>query len=155
MENNSADFLTDSFINEGRIPRKKLLPLWIKIFAWIFLIIGLLMPIILVLGIIMHSFATALYGIGSNTLYSSAGIFIVVLFMFKAVTAFGLLKQKDWAIKVGITDAIMGIIICLGVMFYEITQHTQFMFRLELIALIPYLLKLKNVKHNWENSFIN
>lgn len=155
MENNSPDILTDSFINEGKIPREKLLPLWIKIFAWIFLIVGLLMPIILVLGIIMHSFEPALYGIESNTLYSSAGIFVVVLFIFKAVTAFGLLKHKYWAIKVGITDAIMGIIICCGVMLYEMTQHTQFMFRLELIALIPYLLKLKNMKHSWENSVIN
>ena len=151
MENNSADILTDSFINDGIIRRKQLLPLWIKVFAWIFLIVGLLMPIILVLGIIVHNFPTALYGIESNTLYSSAGIFVVVLFIFKGATAFGLLKQKNWAIKAGITDAIIGIIICCGVMVYQIIQPTQFMFRLELIALIPYLLKLKNIKHSWEN----
>lgn len=155
MENNSPNILTDSFINEGIIPRKKLLPVWIKIFAWLFLIVGLLMPIILVLGIIMHSFTAALYGIESNTIYSSAGVFVVALFIFKAITAFGLLKQKDWAIKLGITDAIMGIIICCGVMIYEITQQNQFSFRLELIALIPYLIKLKNIKYSWENSYLN
>ena len=79
------------------------------------------------------------------------GIIVTVLFIIKGITAFGLLKEKDWAIKIGIADAIVGIIICTLVMLYPIINpDAKFSLRLELAALIPYFLKLLKIKTQWE-----
>ena len=40
MQENQTDLLTDELIQENGIPRKKMLPVWIKIFTWIFLVIS-------------------------------------------------------------------------------------------------------------------
>lgn len=44
METNSTDLIADSFSNKSITPRNKLLPFWIKIFAWIFFVFGFLVP---------------------------------------------------------------------------------------------------------------
>lgn len=149
MTNSSHDVLSDSFLNEGSISRKVLIPLWIKIFAWIFIVFGLITPIALIGGIIMHNFALSLYGLEANTPYSLIGAFVTALFILKGIVAFGILKREDWAIYFGIIDAVLGIIICIVIMIYPVNTNTQFTFRLELVALIPYLIVLLKIKNEW------
>ena len=152
MQENQTDLLTDELIQENGIPRKKMLPLWIKIFTWIFLIISVFAPIVFVLGLMGYNAQLALYGLETNEPLSLIGIIITAIFIIKGITAFGLLKEKDWAIKIGIADAIIGIIICTLVMLYPIINpDAKFSLRLELVALIPYLLKLLKIKPQWEN----
>lgn len=62
MKEDQADLLTESIL-ENTKRRKQLLPLWIKIFTWIFLIFGTIIPFALVLGILGFSFDVALYGL--------------------------------------------------------------------------------------------
>jgi len=151
MQENQTDLLTDEITQENGIPRKKLLPLWIKIFTWIFLIISVFAPIVFVLGLMGYNAQLALYGLETNEPLSLIGIIITALFIIKGITVFGLLKEKDWAIKIGIADAIIGIIICTLVMLYPIINpDAKFSLRLELAALIPYLLKLLKIKTQWE-----
>lgn len=149
MTNSPHDVLSDSFLIEGNISRKLLIPLWIKIFAWIFIVFGLITPIALIGGIIMHNFALSLYGLEANTPYSLIGAFVMALFIFKGIVAFGILKREDWAINFGIIDAVLGIIICIVVMIYPANANNSFLFRLELIALIPYLIVLLKIKNEW------
>jgi hypothetical protein len=144
----SNDVLSD-FLNEGKLNRKALVPLWIKIFAWIFIVLGLFTPIALVGGIIMHNFALRLYGLEASTPYSIIGAFLTGLFMFKGIVALGILKREDWAINLGIIDAVLGIIICVVVTIYPLITNSQFVFRLELVVLIPYLIKLLKIKDEW------
>lgn len=151
MQYNQPDLLTDELLKENVIPRKKLLPLWIRIFAWIFLVTGAFVPIVLVLGLLGNDVQLALYGLETVEPFSSIGLIISTLFMIKAVTAFGLLTGKDWAIKIGLADAIAGIAICTFLMFYPVVNsNATFSLRLELVALIPYLLKLLKIKAQWE-----
>jgi hypothetical protein len=151
MQENLTDLLTDELIQENGIPRKRILPLWIKIFMWIFLIIGAFAPIIFVLGLTGFNAQLALYGLETNEPLSLLGIIITALFIIKGITAFSLLKEKDWAIKIGILDAILGILICTLLMLYPIINSDfKFSLRLELVALIPYLLKLLKIKTQWE-----
>ncbi|CAN5375510.1 hypothetical protein BH11BAC3_BH11BAC3_39960 [soil metagenome] len=152
MEENQADLLTDELIRTNAIPRKKLLPVWIKIFTWIFLIISVFVPIVLILGIMGYNAQLALYGLDTNEAFSLTGIIITALFIIKGITAFGLLQEKGWAIKIGIADAIIGITICTLVMLYPIiNSEAKFSLRLELVALIPYLLKFLKIKTKWED----
>ena len=152
MQENQTDLLPYELIQHTATPRKKMLPLWIKIFAWIFLVISAFVPIILVIRLIGYNSQLALYGLETNEAFSLVGIIITTSFIIKGVTAFGLLKEKDWAIKIGIIDAFVGIVICTLVMFYPIINpDVIFSLRLELIALIPYLLQLLKVKNQWES----
>ena len=146
-----TDLLTDELVQENGILRKRMLPLWIKIFTWIFLIISAIAPIVFVLGLMGFTAQLALYGLETNEPLSPIGILITALFIIKGITAFGLLKEKDWAIKIGIADAIIGIVICTLVMLYPIiNSDSKFSLRIELVALVPYLLKLLKIKTQWE-----
>ena len=152
MQENQIDLLTDEVTQINGIPRKKLLPLWIKIFTWIFLIFSAFVPVIIILGVLSYRAQLALYGLETNEPFSLTGIIITLLFIIKGITAFGLLKEKDWAIKIGIIDAIIGITICSLIMLYPIiNSDATFSLRPELIALIPYLLKFLKIKTQWEN----
>ena len=69
------------------------------------------------------------------------------------IESFDLLKEKDWAIKLGIIDSILGISICILLMLYPlINTEMKSTFRIEIIFLIPYLLKLLKIKSTWENT---
>ena len=154
MQETQTDLLTNELIQINGIPRKELLPLWIKIFAWIFLIFSALAPVMIVFGILGYKAQLALYGLETNEPFSIIGIIVISLFIIKGITAFGLLKEKYWAIKMGIADAIIGIIICTFFMLYPIiNSDANFSLRLELVALIPYLLRLMKIKSEWE-SFV-
>ncbi len=155
MTDIAPDILSDSFLNEGKVSRKSLIPLWIKIFSWIFLVFGFFTPIILIAGIFMQNITLSLYGLEAYTPYSLTGGFITALFMFKGIVAFGILKSEDWAVKFGIIDAIMGIIVCVALMIYPMFSGGSVSFRGELLLLIPYLIKLVKIKDEWARGYKN
>jgi len=129
--------------------RRDLLPKWIKVFLWIFLIMSLMVPISIVMGFLDKLISLSLYGF--NTFYplSIAGIFILSLMAFKGITAYSLWTEKDIAVDLAIIDAILGIAICIIAMivlpFLDATS-IKFEIRLELIALIPYFMHMRKIK---------
>lgn len=133
--------------------RKNLLPLWIKIFVWIFLVLGAMVPIALIFGLLGKSFQLAIYGLETNEPFSTIGITTLLIFSLKAIVAFGLWTEKNWAIKLAIIDALIGVIICSYIMIIAPILSTEkgftFNFRLELTALIPYLILLFKLKKKW------
>jgi len=134
--------------------RRKLLPRWIKVFLWIFMVFGVISPIGLVFGLFEINFQLALYGIETINPLSITGLTIILLFAIKGAVSYGLWTEKDWAISLAIMDSIIGIIACLLVMFVLpfFIEHNGFTFslRLELLVLIPYFLKMKKIKTEWE-----
>ena len=75
------------------------------------------------------------------------------LFLLKAIVAYGLWTEQDWAINIGILDTIIGILVCSFVMFiYPLINSASVFFqniRLELLLLIPFLLKLLKIRVEW------
>ncbi len=135
------------------IRRRKLIPLWIKIFIWIFIVFGCFVPLILLISLSGTQSSLALYGLETNNTYSNIGLLICSLFLFKGITAFGLWTETSWAIKLGIIDAIIGIVICSAVMIAPLfNSNSGFSFRLELILLVPYLIWLFKIKVSWEQT---
>ncbi len=141
------DIIPEGFLEEGIIPRNKLIPLWIKIFSWMFLIFGFVVFIGLMFGILGYNFEMALYGFETNIVFSYKGILIMLLFFVKGIVAFGIITKKDWAVKLAIVDGIIGIALCAYTMIFQ-----TMIIRLELIALIPYLLKMRKIKMAWESN---
>jgi hypothetical protein len=136
--------------------RRDLLPLWIKIFIWIFLLFGAFVPVAIVVGMLGGHFALSLYGLESNDPYSYISLLLLAVYLLKGIVAVGLWQEKSWAVDLGIVDAIVGLIICLGVMVYPVVGRengTTFNFRLEFLLLVPYLVKLFKIRQSWKSYY--
>lgn len=151
MEEKSTAFA--EFDNSGLTRRRNLLPVWIKIFLWIFLIGGAVSAILLIAGSLLTHVSLSIYGINANHPYSMTGLLISFLFLFKGIVAYGLWFEQKWAVQTAIVDAIIGIAVCLIMMaIIPFTVPTiSFTLRLELIPLYFYLMKMQNIKKTWES----
>ena len=59
------------------IIRRKLLPWWIKVFCWIFMILAVGAVGALITNLFIPNVNVSLYGFSSNTAYSVTGLFII------------------------------------------------------------------------------
>ena len=149
--------LKDSVVPKKEVSRRRdLLPWWIKLFVWIFMFAGLIVsPIVLVASFFRVPVQLSLFGLQSYTALSVSGIVVLAFFVFFGIIAFGLRNEKDWAIKLAKIGAIVGIVFCafmmLGYPFLSSKNGLHFNIRLELILLIPYLLKLNKIQTEWES----
>lgn len=136
--------------------RRELLPVWMKVFIWIFLVLGAFIPVGIVLAFFNIDFLVSLYGLDTNNPLSLIGLLLTALFILKFFTAYGLWNEKNWAIKIGKIDALVGIIACSAIMFilpfFSQNGNVNISFRLEILALIPYLIRLTKIQTEWENN---
>ena len=140
--------LDSEFISNQRLRRNELLPTWIKVFMWIFLIGGFVAPIGIIMGIMGQTMLLGLYGIETMLPLSFIGLIVIGLFCLKGVVSFGMLKEQSWAINFAIGDALLGIVICVCVML-GLVGISGGVIRLELLLLIPYLVKMWRIKDEW------
>jgi hypothetical protein len=143
----------ESLVKENIIQRRKLLPIWIKIFIWIFIVFGALGVLGFIAGLFSVRFEASLYGLETDNPLSAVGLFICFLFVFKGIVSVDLWTEKDWAVDMGIADAILGIAVCVMVMIMSFANSdSHFAFRLELVLLIPFLIKLWNIRTTWKKA---
>ncbi len=135
--------------------RRGLLPLWIKVFVWIFMICGLIIPIMIISELMGMVTEPRIYGLESASPFSLMGIGIILIYLLKVVVAGGLWVGKDWAVKLAKIDAILGMCICFLMMAVLTFQGSEdgimLNFRLELIALIPYFLQMRKLEYDWDH----
>jgi hypothetical protein len=138
-------------LEERAARRRTLLPLWIKVFTWFFMLTGSFVPLILIFGLTGTGVQLSLYGLETDTAFSATGMIITALYILKGVAAFGLWTEKDWAITVATADAVLGIAVCLFLMLWlpSIDTGHSFKFRLEIVFLIAYLVKVQKIKTRW------
>lgn len=151
MEERSTPFA--EFDNNVLTRRRDLLPTWIKIFLWIFLIGGAVAAGLLIAGSLITQTSLSLYGMNANHPYSMTGLLICFLFLFKGIVAYGLWFEQKWAPQAAIADAIIGIAVCLIMMAIIPFMYPSISFtlRLELIPLYFYLKKMQSIKTTWES----
>jgi hypothetical protein len=150
MQNENSLGLEQLLIDKA-VRRRKLIPVWINIFIWIFIVFACFIPLVFVMSLTGYRPSLALYGLEETDPFSVRWWLICSLFLFKGITAFALWSEKNYAIKLAIIDAVIGIIICFAIMFAPVfDKHFPFMFRLELVALVPYLAWLFKRKNLWE-----
>ena len=133
--------------------RRNLLPKWIKVFIWIFMIFGGMSVLVLFLGLFVEKMYMSFLGLETNYSFSLIGVIISALYLFKGTVAFGLWTEKDWAVNLALVDAYVSIAVCMSTMlilpmFFE-DYGWDYTLRLELVAIIPYLLKMKNIQRDW------
>lgn len=141
--------------------RRDLLPWWIKFFIWIFMLIGasaIFVNFWEIVGLPLNFWfvtESSIYGLETYDRFSILGIFISILIIFKGYTAFAMWSQKELAIRFGIVDASIGIIVCVIMMivepFFELTDGTwNINLRFEILFLTPYLIKCYKIRKTWE-----
>ena len=142
----------EPILQTAPVSRRSLLPMWMKVFTWIFLISGSLGALAFLLMPFGISFEFSIYGIEA-TEPSLFYFLVITIFVLKGVVALGLWTEKDWAITLGILDAWLGIMLCCAVMFVFPIVFAQngfaFTFRLELAVLIAYLIQLNKLRRVW------
>lgn len=140
--------------NEFEIPvttRRKLLPLWIKIFSWIFVVMGAMAVLCLFLAALEIPVSLVFFGLEANDGFSVTGLIIILMFLFKGLVALGLLGAQKWAVDLAIVDGFVGIAICVVtnvIMIY----NGRVTIRLEIIMLAFYLWKMFKIRSDWKNS---
>lgn len=143
--------LLDDLSPGNKIKRWKLLPWWIKVFVWIFLVFGILAMPLFIYGLLGYHYELSLYGLETNNPLSPIGLLLTAIFVLKGIVSYSLWYEKDWALTLGIIDAIAGILICILSMLLPLILDNGGVinYRLELLILIPYLIKLFNLRASW------
>lgn len=149
MEEQSAFKEFDTKTNSLR--RRNLLPIWIKIFTWIFLFLGLAGILILPFGFFVNEINLSIYGLNTRQPYSLTGLTILFLLIFKGIVSYGLGFEQKWGPSAAIVDAILGLSICGFVMLILpfVSGSRHFTIRFEILVLIPYLTKMLKIKKAW------
>lgn len=134
--------------------RRELLPLWIKIFIWLFFVFGAMVPLVWILYLIGYETGVlTIYGFGSTNPFSLLGLFISAIFLFKAAVSYGLWTEQRWAVDWAINDGIAGIILCIISMlvlpFLNSESGIHIVFRLEILVLVPYIWKMRAIGLDW------
>jgi hypothetical protein len=127
--------------------RKELIPKWIKVFGWIFIVLGVVAPILFISSLIF-GFSTSYMMFGleyEGTAFSLMPLIICSIILVNGVCAYGLLFGKDWGLLACIIYGYIGLAITIGTMFFG----SGFIIRLEPIAQIPYLIKLHKLRSCW------
>lgn len=139
---------------EIKTRRRDLLPWWIKVFCWLFMLFGIMAIICLILGFIGIKPSLAFYGFETNEPFSLNGMVVIFVGILKGLTSYSLWFEKDYAIKLAKIDSFIGIILCAIVMLVLpfVQTGVPIKIRAELLLLIPFLIKLNNIQDEWENK---
>lgn len=153
----SEIILDDNQFDQPNTRRRSLLPWWVKFFLWVFMVFGVIAPLTLIITAITGTtFRISLYGLETFQPISIIGILLAVIYALKAVVAFGLWTEKDWAPRAAMVDAIIGIVVCTITMlvlpFVDQSGGFEMKFRVELIVLIFYFNKMRNIESQWMES---
>ena len=145
----------EEFESNSNKRRRKLLPWWIKFFCWFFMLFGVLALICFFLGFFNLSVDLSFYGLNTNQPFSMIGLIVIGLALFKGFSAYSLWFETSNAINIAIVDTVIGIVMCTMSMFvfpFLGDENTfEFSLRLELVLLVPYLIKLNRIKKEWES----
>ncbi len=133
--------------SEIEIKRKARVPLWIKIFGWIFIVMSVAVPILMIFSSVTGQPGNFyIFGLSyTGSAFHPMALLICTIILFLGVSAFGLLFGKSWGVNACLANGYIGILICVAVMFY--TGFSSI--RLEPLIQIFYLVKLHKIRKAW------
>lgn len=130
--------------------RKELLPVWIRFFAWIFLLFAMT-PLFFVVGLfIPGDYNLTVFGLnysGRTTMHPAA-FYISGILTLAATLAYAILWGKKWAITLGIVYSLISLATIAYVVWEALSQSSVYI-PLEPILLIPFLVILIKKKKQW------
>lgn len=136
-----------------RSARSSLLPLWIRVFSWLFLVIGVPGTLTALLGFIFNfTFPIFLFGLRSQgPLRAPVTIVLAAAFALVAYAAFALLWGRKDGRQAGLAAGYVGLGICVAVAGASFSEGRIYI-PLEPLFQIPFLWKMHALKGRWENT---
>lgn len=129
--------------------RKDLIPTWIKVFSWLFLITGILG----LFGLLSYVFNPLLniniYDINLKENSFILSMFSTLIIIFNGFTAYLILKKEDKAIEIARINALIGIVICITSTFLNLYLYDEFKIRIEIIFIWFFYKKMDEIKLRW------
>jgi hypothetical protein len=150
-ENYSKNEIIDSEeVGESLARRRHLLPIWVKIFIWIFLVFGVITLPILLIASAGYSVYLSAFGLSTTDALSLTGLIILSIYFTNGVVAFMMWFEKKRAIHIAQIVAVILFLFSAYMMFFYHAGIRGFTIRFELILLIPYLMFLNRIRMKWE-----
>lgn len=131
--------------------RRNLLPTWVQVFCWLFLVAGTLAPTVLIARFFysapMHF---ALFGWEhEGSPFDPYSLLILGYFVASGIAAYGLLRGKLWGWAAGATLGSIGLALSLASLAHARQAEGGFYFSLEPLLQIPFLYVLWRIRAAW------
>ena len=129
--------------------RKEILPKWIRLFSWFYLIY---VPILLLSDLIIENdYGYRAFGLVSNgSEFNLTVLLILSVLTLAVIVSYGILWGKSWAIKVGIIYSLIALIMSFSSIYLNIVSGVT-QYSLEPLLLLPFLIILIKKRKNWES----
>jgi hypothetical protein len=139
------------FVPSADQNRTKLLPLWIRIFCWIFLVAGAFVPLLLLIGPFypapMHF---SLFGWSHDgSPYDVMSLLILAYLAASGAAGYGLLWGRPWGWDAGIVVGTIGLVVALASLVNARQPDGSIYIALEPVLQVPYLYTLWRIRHGW------
>lgn len=130
--------------------RRDLVPIWIKIFGWIFVAIAVLCIPLMIWGVWSgQPVQLELFGFAhAGSALSPYAFAMVALYLFMGITAYGLLFRKDWGVTACLANGYVGLALCIISMI--MTGGTPV--RVEPVIQLFYLRRLYKIRDKWKDA---
>jgi len=137
--------------SDAATERKMLVPLWIKIFGWIFMVLGIASFVLpMAAPVLDKPAAYEIFGLHhQGAPFDPMALAISAIILSLAASAYGLLFGKSWGLAACMVTGYGGVAICLGTMAHSVASQGTLTIRLELLLQVPYLVKLHKIKPLW------
>ncbi len=154
MEGENAPSLLEDLVPMAR--RRKLLPVWIRVFCILFMISGVVGVFCIVVSVIGIPAELSVYGFEGDSAFSPGGAVAVGVYLLNGTTAWALWFEKDYAIDLAKVGALvqMGLCMLAMVVLPYVLSDFHATIRLELAVLIPYFIKLTKIEGRWKEGVI-
>ena len=88
--------------------KTKIFPEYARFFAYLIFGFGILMPIFIWIGF-HKTISTSHYLITAQSIHSFKGFVVIILTLLQMTVAYGIIRDRPWAILLGLLDSLIGI----------------------------------------------
>ena len=133
-----------------QLSRREMVPVWIKVFGWIFIALGVLSVPLLVWGAVSgENVRFELFGFSYfGPALAPKAFALVTLNLFMGITAYGLIFRKDWGVVGCLANGYIGLALCIVSMI--LSGGTSI--RIEPIIQLFYLRRLHKIRGQWHEA---
>lgn len=142
-------------LDKGVPKRRDLLPRIIKFFCWFFMVSAVLSLVILILSLVTHGTDLSSRSSIFKITFKQGSYIAFTFALLKGFVGWALWTEKKWAVRVAKIDAVLSILLWVySILVSPIlsTGPIALNIRIEILALIPYLIKLINMQSKWESA---
>ncbi len=149
------DILDDIDKFEKKVRRgRDLLPLWIKVFMWMFFAFGGFVFLFFLIGIAGNQkIDISIYGFQAYRSFSITGVIVLFTYALKFLLSYSMWKEKSWMIEIAYLDAVLAFILCVlgmaGISNFDGDLQLNNNLRLELLIYFPFVYRIFRIKADW------